>query len=132
MDTAEKARERMRRWRETEKGKAYMKRYNLRYKRPDMVKNCVWCDVEFVTARKSQECCSECSRGGGYAQKKYRQANKQKVYARGVFRRDEFKGTCIICGQPGERHHPDYANPKEVIWFCKAHHWEHHDNIKAE
>lgn len=104
MDTAEKARDRMRRWRETEKGRAYTIKYNKRYKRPDMVKNCAWCGVEFVTARKTQQCCSKCSRGGGYAQKKYRQENQQKVYARGVFRRSTEKGNCVICGQPGEHH----------------------------
>lgn len=81
MDTTEKAKERMRRWRETEKGREYVKRYNMRYKRPDEVKNCVGCGIEFKTARKNQGCCSECSRGGGYAQRKYRETNRDKVYA---------------------------------------------------
>jgi len=29
---------------------------------------------------------------------------------------------CIICNLPGERHHPDYTKPLEVIFLCKKHH----------
>jgi len=28
----------------------------------------------------------------------------------------------IDCGELGERHHPDYANGKDIIWLCKKHH----------
>ena len=26
------------------------------------------------------------------------------------------------CKELGERHHPEYANPLEIIWLCKKHH----------
>jgi hypothetical protein len=26
------------------------------------------------------------------------------------------------CDNLGERHHPDYSKPKEIIWLCKYHH----------
>lgn len=26
------------------------------------------------------------------------------------------------CNELGERHHPNYSNPKEIIWLCKEHH----------
>ena len=26
------------------------------------------------------------------------------------------------CSEKGERHHPDYAKPLEVIWLCTKHH----------
>lgn len=29
-----------------------------------------------------------------------------------------WKGCCII----GERHHPSYANPKDIVWLCREHH----------
>ena len=28
----------------------------------------------------------------------------------------------VGCKQIGERHHPDYNKPKEIIWLCKTHH----------
>ncbi len=32
--------------------------------------------------------------------------------------------TCIIdgCEEIGERHHPDYSKPHEVVWICRYHH----------
>jgi len=26
------------------------------------------------------------------------------------------------CEELGERHHPDYSNPRDIIWLCKRHH----------
>lgn len=38
---------------------------------------------------------------------------------------------CIICGNVNsEAHHEDYDKPKEVIWYCRKHHMEHHGSIK--
>jgi hypothetical protein len=42
------------------------------------------------------------------------------------------KKTCSVenCQKLGERHHPDYSKPKEIIWLCKGHHEEtHHTRI---
>jgi hypothetical protein len=41
---------------------------------------------------------------------------------------------CEKCGNPkSERHHDDYAKPKQVRWLCKKHHMEHHvEERKAE
>ncbi len=55
------AKHNMARHRLTEKGKAYVKKYNERYKRPDINKVCIHCKKDFVSARVSQELCSECS-----------------------------------------------------------------------
>lgn len=30
------------------------------------------------------------------------------------------------CHNLGERHHPDYLKPKDIVWFCKTHHEEQH------
>jgi hypothetical protein len=37
------------------------------------------------------------------------------------------RGPCIDCGKPGEHgHHENYSKPLDVVWFCRAHHIEHH------
>lgn len=35
---------------------------------------------------------------------------------------------CSVEGCPlvGERHHPDYSKPIEIVWLCKTHHEEEH------
>lgn len=34
---------------------------------------------------------------------------------------------CIICGNSkSEKHHPDYNNPKNIVWLCRKHHIELH------
>lgn len=58
-------------YRKTDKGKAYVKEYNKRFKRPDIDKVCKSCGDGFITARKTQELCSKCS---GY--KKVREGGK--------------------------------------------------------
>lgn len=35
-----------------------------------------------------------------------------------------FKG----CKTMGERHHPDYSKPLEIIWLCRQHHFKTHHN----
>lgn len=30
------------------------------------------------------------------------------------------------CGEAGQRHHPDYSKPLEIIWLCKRHHTDLH------
>lgn len=34
------------------------------------------------------------------------------------------------CTRIGERHHPDYSKPKEIIWLCKQHHEDNHHKEK--
>lgn len=65
------------RHRKTEKGKAYTKKYNERYKRPELNRVCIHCKVEFVTTRVNQDLCSACSKKVGvrYAQKRYKAKN---------------------------------------------------------
>lgn len=41
------------------------------------------------------------------------------------------KSPCSICGNiKSEAHHSDYLKPFEVIWLCKEHHTELHNNLK--
>lgn len=71
----------MRLHRLTEKGKAYVRRYNKQYKRPEIDKTCIRCKKSFVTARKTQELCSECSPEFSvlYALRKFRAKQAAKV-----------------------------------------------------
>ena len=47
-----------------------------------------------------------------------------KVY---ISRGKVIRMACWICGDSNsESHHEDYTNPKDVIWFCRAHHMELH------
>lgn len=32
------------------------------------------------------------------------------------------KCTVAGCKEIGERHHPDYSKPDEIIWICRSHH----------
>ena len=127
----------MRKVRGTEKGRAYVKEYNKRYKRVDIEKVCSGCQGDFITARKDQELCSICSvsYGACIAQKKYRAGNGKKVRARGVANKrvqrgvSMFKDLCVVCGKEAEMHHADYNKPLGVIWLCRKHHAELHKAV---
>ncbi len=57
------------------------------------------------------------------AQKRYEQANPEKksahYYARRIPRVECSAGGCT---KLGERHHPDYSKPLEVVSLCRKHH----------
>lgn len=43
------------------------------------------------------------------------------------------KMNCEICNDTEvEAHHDDYTNPYDVRWLCKAHHSQHHTNLKEK
>lgn len=62
--------------------------------------------------------------------------NTDKVRARVKLNQRVIKGTiiklpCSICGNiKSEAHHSDYLKPFEVIWLCRKHHTELHNNLK--
>ncbi len=35
------------------------------------------------------------------------------------------------CGKTGDRHHPNYDNPTEIIWLCPRHHAELHAKLRG-
>ena len=40
------------------------------------------------------------------------------------------RGTCRDCGtERTEAHHPDYDQPRLVIWLCRPHHRAEHDRL---
>lgn len=41
------------------------------------------------------------------------------------------RGECVVCGaDKAEAHHPDYNKPYDVVWLCKQHHRDVHNNKK--
>jgi len=43
------------------------------------------------------------------------------------------KTPCLICGATKnvQAHHPDYAHPLSIVWFCPKHHCALHADIRA-
>lgn len=39
---------------------------------------------------------------------------------------------CVACGAKAEKHHPDYSDPRTVIWLCKSCHRSVHVAIDAQ
>lgn len=55
----------------------------------------------------------------------YRKKNPEKYHAGNVARwKYKKRQICSIsnCNILGERHHPDYSIPNEIIWLCRKHH----------
>jgi len=123
---------RMRKYRRSEKGKAAVVEQNRRYKRPDIERVCEGCQGGFVTARKSQLFCSGCGKESSYfALKRYRAKNLEKCRKWNRVNRmaqrhkgHSFVQCCSVegCEVEGERHHPDYSKPLEIVWLCRKHH----------
>lgn len=66
--------------------------------------------------------------------KKYKINNNIKIKAqnRALFLYPEPK-PCSVTGckdKNGERHHPDYFYPDEIIWLCRKHHKRLHNPTK--
>lgn len=53
---------------------------------------------------------------------------KVRAYTKLYMQRHEIvREPCFICGNPDtENHHEDYDKPKEIVWLCRKHHYEHH------
>lgn len=87
----------------------------------------------------------------GYSEKKkaYYEAHKQRFIERAKKNNKRYKGErkaqsllwkaidrgevvqqpCEVCGcEKADAHHPDYNKPLEVMWLCRKHHREWHNN----
>jgi len=104
--------------------------------------------VEFKLNRSSRDgvanICLKCHRA---QMSEWYRANKVKARtrAREAYYRNHERGKirlrtktrlpdvqpCEVCGEPGERHHPDYDKPDEVVWLCRRHHRQLHEGVKV-
>ncbi len=68
--------------------------------------------------------------------KKYRKENPEKDFAHGKVNEEVRNGRlnklpCNVCKEEKVvAHHPDYSKPLDIIWLCRSHHKEIHNNIK--
>jgi hypothetical protein len=121
---------------------------------------CANCGNEFFARRSELEkgrakCCSRSCRNsywnrgennpnwkGGISKKYYHYKKLQvkrypdRIRARNIISNRIKRGSiirepCAICGSMDtEAHHEDYSKPLEVVWLCKKHHREKHDEMK--
>lgn len=35
---------------------------------------------------------------------------------------------CVVCGDKAEAHHEDYTKPLDVVWLCRKHHKQRHQD----
>lgn len=142
-------REAMKRYRETDRGKAMIVLQNARYKRPEKEFECYVCKKKFKSVRKRNTCdsCIEEMIASGYknpelavnmriwkAPNPERQAvySKTSAITRRLKGRDgkppTMKASCLVCGVDKiEQHHHDYSRCKDVTFLCKPHHRELHN-----
>ena len=99
-----------------------------------MPSKCSICDSELNEFTVSKGHTNEC-RGcfAAYHRNNYRQPNEIiKRKARQIAERRLkigilIKEPCQLCGKSkAEKHHPNYADPKNIVWLCKSCHTEMH------
>lgn len=127
MENPEKDRAMKKAWRKknVEKNKEYQRRYREKEGYKEKKK-------AYYEAHK-QEFFERAKRNS----KKYVNERKaQKELWNAIKRGDITQKPCEICGDmKADAHHPDYNKPLEVMWLCRKHHREWHDNnepIRAE
>jgi len=55
-----------------------------------------------------------------------------RAYTRVLIRRGHLiRKPCETCGiEPAQAHHPDYSNPRLVVWLCEDHHRQLHWRLR--
>jgi len=112
---------------------------------PIMPKRCRVCGRELDSKYKKRgrgylclECDRQVNRRG--AKKFYHNnSDKAKEYNKGIPRyktnaratasfKHPGRQVCSVegCDRLGERHHPDYEKPSEIVWLCPVHHYKEH------
>ena len=129
-------------YRQTEKGKASVVRWNSQFKKPDIQKVCCMCKTEFITASKAQRFCTACSRsdeGMARVQRDFMIRNPAHKKAHSLsgalvkkFKRRGIGLPCMICSshEKVELHHLDYSQPRLVLPYCRKCHRRLHKFAK--
>jgi hypothetical protein len=93
-------------------------------------------DAKRVAARASYAATASGQEARNRARDKWEAANDNKKAAHdavssAVRRGKLMKQPCAICGsEKVEAHHPNYAEPLNVIWLCVPHHKELHRSLR--
>lgn len=67
--------------------------------------------------------------------KRYREMNQIIIKAQRIANKAfPIRQKCSVfgCNELGEKHHPNYKKPLEIIWLCRNHHREYHKNIQFQ
>jgi len=122
---AEYQKEYMEQWRKDNSGyiKEYKKQWHINNKEKILEKVKQWCEdnPEKIKANSKK------------SSKKYKNNNLEKIKAQSIANRAyPISQICSVagCNEIGERHHPDYDKPLEIIWLCRKHHKELHEYLK--
>ncbi|MBT7930217.1 hypothetical protein HN682_10015 [Candidatus Peregrinibacteria bacterium] len=98
------------------------------YKNPEDRKACV---IRYNKSEKGKATAKRYrkSEKGKEAQRKYEKNNPEKKSAH-YYARKIARMICSIteCEEIGEKHHPDYSKPLEIVSLCRQHHAEVHNN----
>lgn len=102
--------------------------------------DCSKCGQKVEESRAGQRYCKEChnkhARENRKKYKEYTTEQKLKADCRtktklAIKRGKLIKQPCQICGEiEVEAHHQDYNKPLEVVWLCREHHLELHNNLE--
>ena len=125
----------MRARRRTVVGKAYVEKYNQRYKRAEREWKCKFplCNKVFISAYKRSYCDEHSNPSSQNVVWRKKNPLKAKAHESiNSFYRDRYnkgrkRGSCLVCDKKKtEAHHHDYSKPKDVTFLCKKHHHEIH------
>lgn len=118
----------MRNYYATEKGKASIDRAKKKYYATEKGK------IKKSEGIKRHRATEKGKASNAKANKKYRQkdSNKVKIKARDIARRKIQSSFCSIegCNKEGEKHHPDYNKPLEIVYLCSKHHKKEEKKIQ--
>lgn len=78
--------------------------------------------MKYKTSLKRRLCQKRWREEDKKKQFSHKSANDKAIRVHPISKKCSIKGCSII----GERHHPDYSKPKEIIWLCKKHHRKIH------
>lgn len=103
--------------------------------------NCSKCNKELEDNRKGKyRYCKACHAEHMRKNRpKHSELSKESIlkencrsYTREYIKRGKLiKMNCCICGdEKSQVHHEDYNKPLEIVWYCREHHLEYHENKK--
>ncbi len=124
------------------------RRYGSIYGKPLVLRICKGCGKEFKSKKDDADYCNArcyCStpenkikrlRGQErWKQRNYVKAKHLNNLGRKTVRHFPDKEPCIRlgCDVEGERHHPNYSRPYEIVWLCRDHHkWCHCEGTEGD
>ena len=74
---------------------------------------------------------------GTEAKKRWYEKNRDRLLikwrvADAIKAKKLIKVPCLVCGaEKVEAHHPDYSAPLAVVWLCRQHHRQIHEEVKS-